>query len=128
LELKTSETLSSDYKLIGNTDDKSAHLYTHPKQLRWDPKISLRLRKQPQIQSSKELVHEKSNQKKRLTQINKVYITIDKKKQYTTMMDSGMIGRKTTDAVTLKDVPVGDFIAAYADHLKKSNKLALPKV
>merc|ERR1712194_123180 len=55
--------------------------------------------------------------------MGKVYFTIDKRNSYTTMMDSGMIGRKTTDSVTLKDVPCNDWIAAYADHLKKSNKL-----
>merc|ERR1739845_292572 len=37
-----------------------------------------------------------------------------------------MIGRKDGDFVTLKDVPAGDFIAAYADFLKKSNKIELP--
>merc|ERR1711913_82084 len=37
-----------------------------------------------------------------------------------------MIGRKDSEFVTLKDVPAGDFIAAYADFLKKSNKIELP--
>merc|ERR1712203_155895 len=37
-----------------------------------------------------------------------------------------MIGRKEGDMVTLKDVPAGKFIQAYADFLKKSNKIELP--
>merc|ERR1711988_463739 len=37
-----------------------------------------------------------------------------------------MIGRKSTDFVTLKDVPCNDFIQAYADFLKKSNKITPP--
>merc|ERR1711881_802738 len=37
-----------------------------------------------------------------------------------------MIGRKEQDFVTLKDIPANDFVAAYADFLKKSNKIELP--
>merc|ERR1712113_784334 len=37
-----------------------------------------------------------------------------------------MIGRKDGDMVTLKDVPAGKFIEAYAEFLKKSNKIELP--
>ncbi len=39
-----------------------------------------------------------------------------------------MIGRKSKDIVTVKDVPAHTFIVAYANHLKKSNKINLPKV
>ena len=39
-----------------------------------------------------------------------------------------MIGRKATDVVTVKDVPAADFIAAYANHLKKANRITLPEV
>merc|ERR1712084_159643 len=38
-----------------------------------------------------------------------------------------MIGRKDGEFVTLKDVPANDFITAYAEFLKKSNKIELPK-
>jgi len=37
-----------------------------------------------------------------------------------------MLGRKEGEFVTLKDVPAGQFIGAYADFLKKSNKIELP--
>ena len=36
-----------------------------------------------------------------------------------------MIGRKSTDVITVKDVPADEFIKCYADHLKKSNDLPL---
>ena len=39
-----------------------------------------------------------------------------------------MLGRKDNEMVTLKDVPANDFIAAYADMLKKTNRIELPKV
>lgn len=39
-----------------------------------------------------------------------------------------MIGRKAKDSITVKDVPAHDFIVAYANHLKKANKINLPKV
>lgn len=39
-----------------------------------------------------------------------------------------MIGRKSKDSITVKDVPAHTFIVAYANHLKKSNKINLPKV
>merc|ERR1711904_24615 len=38
-----------------------------------------------------------------------------------------MLGRKDNEFVTLKDVPANDFIAAYADFLKRTNKIELPK-
>merc|ERR1712048_1450934 len=38
-----------------------------------------------------------------------------------------MLGRKDNEFVTLKDVPANDYIAAYADFLKKTNKIELPK-
>ena len=38
-----------------------------------------------------------------------------------------MLGRKTTDFVSLKDVPAEPWIKAYADYLKKSQKIALPE-
>merc|ERR1712021_250943 len=38
-----------------------------------------------------------------------------------------MLGRKDNELVTLKDVPANDFIAAYADFLKRTNKIELPK-
>merc|ERR1712066_764801 len=38
-----------------------------------------------------------------------------------------MLGRNDGEFVTLKDVPAGDFIAAYADFLKRTNKIELPK-
>lgn len=31
-----------------------------------------------------------------------------------------MIGRKSTDKITVKDVPAEEFIKAYAEHLKKT--------
>ena len=31
-----------------------------------------------------------------------------------------MFGRKSTDTVTVKDVPASEFIKAYAEHLKKT--------
>ena len=34
-----------------------------------------------------------------------------------------MIGRKSTDKITVKDVPADDFINALAEHLKKSQKV-----
>merc|ERR1711988_895730 len=37
-----------------------------------------------------------------------------------------MLGRKDGEFVTLKDIPAQDFVAAYADFLKKSNKIELP--
>jgi ribosomal protein S19E (S16A) len=39
-----------------------------------------------------------------------------------------MLGRKPEDFITVKDVPAAAFIHAYANHLKKSNKINLPKV
>ena len=39
-----------------------------------------------------------------------------------------MIGRKSKDTVTVKDVPAHSFIVAYANYLKNSNKINLPKV
>jgi ribosomal protein S19E (S16A) len=39
-----------------------------------------------------------------------------------------MIGRKAQDTVTVKDIPAHDFIVAYANYLKKANKITLPKV
>merc|ERR1712072_460468 len=38
-----------------------------------------------------------------------------------------MIGRKTTDFVTLKDVPADKWIQAYADYLKKTQKITPPE-
>ena len=38
-----------------------------------------------------------------------------------------MLGRKTTDFVTLKDVPAEPWIKAYADYLKKSQRISLPQ-
>ena len=32
------------------------------------------------------------------------------------------------DSYTVKDVPAQDFIKAYADHLKKNDKVDIPKV
>merc|ERR1712139_198300 len=37
-----------------------------------------------------------------------------------------MLGRKDGEFITLKDVPANEFIAAYAEFLKKSNKLNVP--
>ena len=34
-----------------------------------------------------------------------------------------MIGRKSTDKITLRDVPADEFISALAEHLKKSQKV-----
>ena len=34
-----------------------------------------------------------------------------------------MLGRKATDKITVRDVPAEAFIKAYADHLKKSQKV-----
>ena len=34
-----------------------------------------------------------------------------------------MLGRSTNDLITVKDVPAHDFILAYADHLKKTQKI-----
>jgi ribosomal protein S19E (S16A) len=39
-----------------------------------------------------------------------------------------MIGRTEKDFITVKDVPAQAFIVAYANHLKKANKINLPKV
>merc|ERR1712023_73921 len=52
--------------------------------------------------------------------MGKVILTIQR------IYTSIMIGRKDGDMVTLKDVPAGKFIEAYADFLKKSNKIELP--
>ena len=38
-----------------------------------------------------------------------------------------MLGIKDNEFVTLKDVPANDFMAAYADFLKRTNKIELPK-
>ena len=38
-----------------------------------------------------------------------------------------MIGRTSKDTITVKDVPASEFIAAYAEQLKKSNELTLMK-
>ena len=32
------------------------------------------------------------------------------------------------DSYTVKDVPASDFVKAYADHLKKTDKVDIPKV
>lgn len=34
-----------------------------------------------------------------------------------------MLGRKATDKITVRDVPAPAFIKAYAEHLKKSQKV-----
>lgn len=39
-----------------------------------------------------------------------------------------MLGRKPNDFVTLKDVPADQFIKAYANFLKKSQKITPPIV
>merc|ERR1712048_1129615 len=52
--------------------------------------------------------------------MGKVILTIQR------IYTSIMIGRKEGDMVTLKDVPAGKFIEAYAEFLKKSNKIELP--
>lgn len=39
-----------------------------------------------------------------------------------------MLGRKSTDFITVKDVPAHDFIVAYAQHLKKNNTISAPDV
>merc|ERR1711953_863064 len=53
--------------------------------------------------------------------MGKVILTIQR------IYTSIMIGRKEGDMVTLKDVPANKFIEAYAEFLKKSNKIELPK-
>ena len=34
-----------------------------------------------------------------------------------------MLGRNSNDLITVKDVPADKFIAAYAEHLKKTQKV-----
>ena len=38
-----------------------------------------------------------------------------------------MFGRTSKDTITVKDVPAQSFIVAYANYLKKANKIQLPK-
>merc|ERR1711862_274229 len=52
--------------------------------------------------------------------MGKVLITANQEQGYI------MFGRKENDFITLKDVPTNDFIAAYANYLKKHNKITPP--
>ena len=38
-----------------------------------------------------------------------------------------MLGRTASDSITVKDVPAQAFINAYAEHLKKTQRIALVK-